>query len=257
MNRQVEDDGFYITLPSNASKDVFKNNTGSSFRVNLAQHIDLEGPWQVALAEISYPHTWHNLPDHVAYFEWRKVNDEEIHKQRIRGGYYNSVIQLEKEMESFFKEIKTDIHMKFCRVQKRFAFQASGQYEIRFFSTLAYMLGVKPGEWMHVAEPALAPFPADIKAGFYHLYCYSDVVTPQIVGDAYAPLLRTLRVQGDFGKMVTLTFNPAHYLPVSRKHIENIHIEIKSDQNVPVNFVYGKSVIRLHFRPVISQRSLR
>ncbi|KAL7382483.1 hypothetical protein ABVT39_023224 [Epinephelus coioides] len=87
-------EGFYITLPSNASAHVFKNNTGSSFHVVLAQHIDLEGPWQVALMEISYLHTWHNIPQDVAYFEWRKkptTPDEVtlVNHRRFRGGYYD------------------------------------------------------------------------------------------------------------------------------------------------------------------------
>lgn len=63
MERTGEDGGFYVTLPSNADLNVFKNNTISSYCVNLARHINLEGSWQVAFTEISYPHTWHNVPE--------------------------------------------------------------------------------------------------------------------------------------------------------------------------------------------------
>lgn len=66
----------------------------------------------------------------------------------------------------------------------------------------------------------------------------------------YAPLLRTLPVRGVFGDIITQTFNPPNYVPVSKKHIENIQIQIKTDQNVPVNFSYGKTILRLHFRPI-------
>ncbi|KAL7388635.1 hypothetical protein ABVT39_018278 [Epinephelus coioides] len=95
-------EGFYITLTSNASEDVFKNNTGSSFHVDLAQNIDLEGPWQVALTEISYPHTWHNIPQDATYFEWRKkpaTTDKEtiVNRRRLRGGYYANFELLKTE----------------------------------------------------------------------------------------------------------------------------------------------------------------
>lgn len=69
--------GFYVTLPSNASLNVFKNNTSSSFREDLAQYLHLDGAWEVAVTEISYPYTWFNLPNDMAYFEWRKKSDAE------------------------------------------------------------------------------------------------------------------------------------------------------------------------------------
>lgn len=68
---RISSKGFYITLPSIASLSVFKKNKSSHFKVDLPQHIDLEGPWEVGLCEISYPHTWFNLPSQYAYYEWR------------------------------------------------------------------------------------------------------------------------------------------------------------------------------------------
>jgi len=46
---------FYVTLFSNASKEVFPDNTLTAFTIHLAQPIDL-GPsdWEVRLAELSY-----------------------------------------------------------------------------------------------------------------------------------------------------------------------------------------------------------
>ena len=52
---------FYLTLPSNASSDVFPDNKTTSYRVKLPQTIDLEGNWEVGLYSISYPNTWYTL----------------------------------------------------------------------------------------------------------------------------------------------------------------------------------------------------
>lgn len=49
---------FYVTLPSNGSKRFFKDNTTSCFRNHLAQALELEGQWEVALVEMQYPITW-------------------------------------------------------------------------------------------------------------------------------------------------------------------------------------------------------
>ena len=45
---------FYITLPSDGSKDVFPNNTAAHFKTRLATPISLVGEWDVALYEIHY-----------------------------------------------------------------------------------------------------------------------------------------------------------------------------------------------------------
>ena len=49
---------FYVTLPSNGSKKFFKDNTASCFRNHLAQPLEFEGQWEVALVEMQYPITW-------------------------------------------------------------------------------------------------------------------------------------------------------------------------------------------------------
>jgi len=46
---------FYVTLFSNASKEVFPYNTLATFTIHLAQPIDLgQSDWEVALTELSY-----------------------------------------------------------------------------------------------------------------------------------------------------------------------------------------------------------
>lgn len=252
----MEDEGFYVTLPSNAGLSVFKDNTISSFRVNLAQHINLEGSWQVALTEISYPHTWHNVPEDSAYFEWRDKKVKKSFRQNITPGYYKNVLHLIGEIEPILREIKADVSFEpIYTIVNKISFKAGGQYQLRFHSPIAYMLGVQPGRWLTFDK--FVSHPIDMQAGFYMIYCYSDVVEHQMVGDSYAPLLRILRVEGKFGDIITQTFNPPDYLPVARKHLESIKIELKSDQNVPINFTYGKAIAKLHFRPVRSRGSLR
>lgn len=248
-----KDGGFYITLPSNASHNVFKDNTSDNFRVDLAQHIDLDGQWEVAVTEISYPHTWYNIPQEEAYFEWRSNSEKNrVSRQKFQGGYYSGVQQFRSELEGFFRKINSDIYIVYNGIQKKFDFQAGGQTHVRFKAPMAYVIGLKEGEWFEFNQK-MAHYPADLRAGFYHLYCYSDVVRPQLVGDAYAPLLRTVDIKGGFGDIVTQHFNPAYYLPVAKQHIENIQIQIKTDQNKPVKFTYGKTIVTLHFRPVATR----
>ena len=50
---------FYLTLPSNASMDVFPNNKIGSYHVKLPQAVDLHSDWEGGLYSISYPNTKH------------------------------------------------------------------------------------------------------------------------------------------------------------------------------------------------------
>jgi hypothetical protein len=61
INRQQ----FYVTLYSNASRDLFAENTLSSFTNQLAQPIDLGSvdEWEVGICEFSYPQAYvGNIP---------------------------------------------------------------------------------------------------------------------------------------------------------------------------------------------------
>ena len=48
-------DSFTIELVSNASGELFPDNTLSSFTDFLPEQVNLEGQWEVAISEISYP----------------------------------------------------------------------------------------------------------------------------------------------------------------------------------------------------------
>lgn len=177
--------GFYVTLPSNASLNVFKNNTSSSFREDLAQYLYLDGPWEVAVIKISYPYTWFNLPNDMAYFEWRKKSDAEqkpadVDKQKIFFyGFYEDPNMLRSQIDdACLRRIEFDIFLKYNPIQKKSEFSSGGIYHLRVYPPpLAYMLGVTLGVWL-IYERKFALYPADITAGCYHFFCYSDIVTP-------------------------------------------------------------------------------
>ena len=88
---------FYLTLPSNSSAKVFhKENTQSEFKTQLPEPIDLQGDWEVGLAEIQYPSSWYNLPCNQ-FVQIGALNIE------IEEGYYHSFQDL---FEWINKQIK-------------------------------------------------------------------------------------------------------------------------------------------------------
>lgn len=58
----MNDDNFYVTLPANASLDLFPNNSLNDYTTKLAQRISLSSlGWEVGLAEIQYSRNWANI----------------------------------------------------------------------------------------------------------------------------------------------------------------------------------------------------
>ncbi len=52
---------FYLTLPSNSSARYYSNNTLTKFTTKLLTTVDVSGPWEVGLSEISFTKSWHNV----------------------------------------------------------------------------------------------------------------------------------------------------------------------------------------------------
>ena len=56
-------DSFTIELVSNASGELFPNNTLSSFTNFLPELVNLEGQWEVAISERSYTSIYQNITE--------------------------------------------------------------------------------------------------------------------------------------------------------------------------------------------------
>ena len=56
---------FYVTLPSNASMDIYPENTMTRYTTKLKTPLQLEGKFQVGLAEIMYPVNWKYRKDEI------------------------------------------------------------------------------------------------------------------------------------------------------------------------------------------------
>ena len=54
---------FYLTLPSNSSQQFCPENTLTHFATQLSHPVHLQGQWEVGVAEMQYPNTWHNIHD--------------------------------------------------------------------------------------------------------------------------------------------------------------------------------------------------
>ena len=86
---------FYVTLPSNSSMQYFPDKKTSNFVTKLSRTLQLDGEWEVGLAEIDYPHTLYNIREGKNSVEiyapdkWFQVFNTVQYS--IQPGYYEKV----------------------------------------------------------------------------------------------------------------------------------------------------------------------
>ena len=88
-----------IELVSNASGELFPDNTLSSLTNFLPEQVNLEGQWEVAVSEISYPSIYQNITE--GYF---KFFDEKLSKStstyNLEPGLYTSITDIVEAMNT-------------------------------------------------------------------------------------------------------------------------------------------------------------
>ncbi len=247
---------FYVTLPSNTKSDA--SNTTGSYRVDLAHTIELKGDWEVGLASIIYPYTWNTLKNEKFLCNLKHVKEPlEI---AIPDGHYSDIAEMitilnysfaqsvrkhVKQPEIYFESLIFDYN----KILKRVTISIDTNLVEKAYLGLhlQYTLGFGlSGRF--IRSHNVAQHPPDVTGGFNSLYVYSDLIKPQFVGDTETQLLRIVPVRGSFGDIVVRDYSTIHYLDVLKKRFDSVEISIKDDVNTGINFQFGKTVLKLHFR---------
>lgn len=241
---------FYVTLPSDSSMNYFPENKISNFITKLPSPITLTGSWEMALVEFMYPHTWYNVnaENNLIGFD---LNDGKKLGRRIPPGYYETVPDILKAIK--IKEHENKIYFNFNNATKRVSIAVQKGAKVFLKDGLAQLLGFEPMEIVsthesNISSKADSSYVADPCAHYRVLMIYTDIVESQVVGDVVAPLLRIVTVTGKDGEMVNVQYERPHYLPVIRKVIDTIEINIRNHQGKLTPFERGRSYVKLHFR---------
>jgi hypothetical protein len=56
---------FYVTLDSEAPKNVYSSNGPGSFKNIVPKSFDVSDNWEVALVQLTFPRTFHNVRENT------------------------------------------------------------------------------------------------------------------------------------------------------------------------------------------------
>lgn len=117
---------------------------------------------------------------------------------------------------------------------------------------LNLQLGFEPNTNLY--DKPIGIRPPNIQLGLpSQFFIYCDIISPQIVGDVLAPLLRVIAMNTlkyTYGTNRMMTFSPPYYLPIMRREFDIIEIDIRSETGEPIPFEFGTSCIKLHFKRI-------
>ena len=245
---------FYLTLPSNASLDVFPSNKTTEYHVKLPQAVDLEGDWEVGVYSISYPHTWYTLRNINADTHFYCDDGSGFYSTvELDYGFYESVQEFITDINKVLKKKIGDDSIYFTystKTGKVTCHLKKPRHKVFVAHRISLVLQYAGKETIiDVAKGAAqeSPYVADLSF-FSSIFTYCNIVDAQMVGNVNAKLIKTIPIEGTHGDIITKTFTNIQYVPVETKSFEDVEILLRTDTGDPVPFERGKMVVTLHFR---------
>ena len=259
-------ESFTIELVSNALAQLFPDNTLSSFTNFLPEQLNLDGQWEVAISDISYPSMYQKVTEgKLMFFDKKLSNSSEFYY--LEPGLYFSIRDIVEAMNILIQErhnhsencIKVKVSRKTKKVEIYLANEASG---LAFFSTdQGHTFGSNNGNEFEVMLRGKGPhkteFASDI-VRIHSLMIYTDLIEYNIVGDTKAPLLRCfpfvsklkcrdIITTGQY--MNYQTFSNLQFRPLLNNSFHSIHIDLRDTSGEKIPFVsVGITRLVLMFR---------
>ena len=250
-----------IELVSNASAQLFPDNTLSSFRNFLPEQLNLDGQWEVAVSGISYPSMYQNITEgKFMFFDKKLSKSSEFYY--LEPGLYPSITDIVEALTILIQErhnhiencIKVEVSRRTQKVENYLANEGSG---LAFFSTdLGHIFEGNVCTEFRVMLRGKGPhkpkFAYDI-VRIHYLMIYTDLIEYNIVGDTKAPSLRCFPFiwklkSGDIittGQYMNYqTFSNLQVRPLLKNSFHSIHIDLR-DTSVEKKPFLSVSITRL------------
>ena len=96
-------DSFTTEFVFDAAGDFFPGQTLSSFTIFLPEQVTLEGQWEVAISEISYPSMYPNITEGNSKFFDEKFSKSTT-SYNLAPGLYTSVTDIVEATNTFIQE---------------------------------------------------------------------------------------------------------------------------------------------------------
>ena len=232
------DDSFILEVVSNASPNVYPNNTISSFSNFLPEQINLDDGWEVALSEIAYPNLYHNVSDGRFRYKHDSL-DKDLQIYEIPAGLYHSLNDILAAMREVAAPTKTiDFTWRVNNRTQHVDITLPDDFSaLNIISPdLTHILSFPMSILLNGKGPHKSHFPVDL-VRFHAILIYMDIIDHVIVGDSKVPLLRSFPFicKMKNSDIVTQqymnyhTFSNLHYKKLIKHSFHSIQAELRTN----------------------------
>ena len=220
----------------------------------MLEQVNLDGQWEVAISEISYPSMCQNVTEGKFMFYDEKLS-KTTEAYYLEPGLYSSITDLVEAMNTIIQERNnhrdTCITIKVSRVtQKVKVYLVNDESSLALFSNdLGHIFGRDVrndlGILMSGRGPHEPTFAYNI-ARIHSLIIYTDIVEYNFVGDTQAPLLRCFPFTSKLkcGDIITTgqymnyqTFSNLQFRRLLKNSFNSIHIVLRETSGEKILFV--------------------
>ena len=160
----------------------FPYNKTSNFVTKLSRTLQLDGEWEVGLAEIDYPHTWYNIregknsveiytPDKL-YLVFKTV------EYSIQPGYYEKVQDVIDALYKVGLASLTDVVFSYDDTSKRVTVKCGKRAVVKLGGDIARMFGFLNDTTIRGSDKKAFTL-ALPETGNQYFYVYTDIINSQ------------------------------------------------------------------------------
>lgn len=257
---------FFVTLLSNSSMNLFPDNKTSSFTVQLAEKITLNGSWSVGVAEVHYNYNFFNVTpnnNRIKVLMKKQIENSipSMHLIDITPGYYDTVADLVDTINIKMNKyclipsplISIDKISNRTIVHNQPAGKKFGS--ISFQGRLAMQLGFEPDD--NILNHELSPHIGNTFFGVPdQMLIYTDIIEPTYIGHEKAYVLKIVNTNTNtykFGDICYKEYAHIHYMNVQKREFESMSVDIRDYTGAFIPFQHGVLTIKLHFKKNGSQ----
>lgn len=166
---------FYVFLPSNASLDLYRDNTLSSYTVHLPEPIVLEGEYEVGLQCIIWPRTFYNITKTSWYLYYEHTSTQQADTILLSEGHYDTIKDLIDHINEWLRKTVSDnIQLTYNPTSEKVSVSVKNEYRLLLRGKLSQILGFG-GERKVISKSQISPFVTDLDGGMQCLYIYADI----------------------------------------------------------------------------------
>ena len=255
-----------MELVSNASAQLFPDNTLSSFTNFSPEKLNHDGQSEVAISEITYPSLYWNVTEgKIMFFE--KTFSKSAEFYYLEPGFYPSITDIFEAMNILIQERHN--HNENCikvkRKKLRFTLQMKNSvlhFLVRIWDTFSRSNVVTEfGVMLRRKGPHKPEFAYDI-IRIHSLMIYIELIEYNIVGNTKAPLLLCFPFISKLnsGDIITTeqymnyqTFSNLQFIPMLKSSFHTIHIDLRDTSGKKTTFC----IFRYHSSCFDVQKSLQ